>query len=165
MSLSAATVKQFYSQGYQRVYDEGHPLEIPSRNWSFHIHGLGVEPADALDEATVYPYLRTLRFAFDLELIWHTSEPGDAEYTTHFGDYLVANRMPDCMLSDVRRVPERITIEDDLEYEIPEDIQIDPTSFQVDLPGSIWESYRFYSKNVTGKDWGKAYGLRITIEG
>jgi hypothetical protein len=171
MSLSAATVKQFYSQGYRRVYDEGQPLEIPSRTWSFHIHGLGVEPADALDEATVYPYLKTLRFAFDLELIWHTPEPGDAQYTTHFGDYLVTDKMPDCMLSDARRVSERLTIsaqdfdQDDLEYEIPEDIQIEPTSLQVELPSSVWESYRFYSENVTGKDWGKAYGLRITIEG
>lgn len=176
MSLSDAIVKQFYSQGYGRVYDEGQPLEIPPRNWSFHIHGLGVEPADALDEASVYPYLRTLRFAFDLQLIWHTPEPREAQYTTHFGDYLVANKMPDCMLSDARSVPESITIsaqdfdQDDLGYEIPDDIQVDPPYLgiveeQIELPISIWDSYKYYSKYVTKEDWGKAYGLRITIEG
>lgn len=104
MSLSAKTVKQFYSQGYRRVYDEGQPLTFPARNWNFHIHGLGVEPAFALNETTIYPYLRTLRFAFDLELIWHTPESGDSLYSTNFGDYLKNYKMPNCMLSDARRI-------------------------------------------------------------
>lgn len=32
------------------------------------------------------------------------------------------------------------------------------------LPNSVWESYKLYYKAEEG-DWGKAYGLKITIEG
>jgi hypothetical protein len=176
MSISVETVKQFYSQGYHQVYDEGQPLKILPKTWSFHIHGLGIEPADRLDEASTYPYLRTLRFAFDLELIWHTPESRGSQYSTQFADYLIRYDMPYSMLSDARRVSESVAIsaqdldEDDLEFEIPEDAHIDPRFLgieeeQIELPSSVWESYRFYSENVTKQDWGTAYGLRVTIEG
>ena len=59
--------------------------------------------------------------------------------------------------------------DDDLEYEIPENLEIDPRFLDIEdkineLPDSVWESYKFYSKNVSEQDWGNVYRLRITIE-
>ncbi|KJH73576.1 hypothetical protein [Aliterella atlantica] len=168
MSNFVETIKQFYSQGYKKVYDEGQPLEVARKKWSFHIHGLGVEPAAELDESSINSYIHTLRFDFNLELIWHTPEPRNATYTTNFGDYLVS----DSMLRDDDLVPDRETIRewnDDLEYEILEDLEIDPRFLGIEdkinqLPDSVWESCRFYSKNISEQDWGNVYTLRITIE-
>lgn len=163
MSNFVDTIKQFYSQGYQRVYDEGQPLEILQKKWSFHIHGLGIEPAEALDENSVDSYVHTLRFAFNLERMMGND-----------GIHITDVMYDTIMARDDYRVPKEVITESlwesygCAEYEIPEDIDlryvgIEEGIFQ--LPDSVEESYRFYHKNVTHEDWGNAYKFRITIEG
>lgn len=163
------TIKQFYSQGYRKVYDGVNPLAIPARKWSFHIHGLGIPPAHLLDENSLdNPYEYTLRFAFDLELIWHTSQPRNSRYSTEFSDYEIGGFMES---DDSQISPTGIEWEEDyLRYQIPDEVEVKPPYLGLkgkvsDIPDSVRESYKFYKQNVSQQDWGMVYGLRITIEG
>jgi hypothetical protein len=142
MSNFAEMVKQFYSQGYSDVYDEGQSVNIdelrPSQGWSFHVHGLELEAAAELDEeefdsADDYDiWVRHVRFSFYLEGI-----------NVWLPDMQKFDRMPACLFSD------------------QED---DPDATVNQVPESVWESYNFYYQNVQKADWGGVWALRVTIE-
>ncbi|MGB3513683.1 MAG: hypothetical protein WBA93_31655 [Microcoleaceae cyanobacterium] len=141
MSNFAETVKGFYSQRYQKVYDEGKPLDIEVikayKNLSFHIHGLGIETAEELRQKDfIYEYEYQLRFAFNLENL--------VGYGGLFLDDLRKfSDLPKCMAVDGK---------DDSKAAVNQ------------LPNSVWESYKFYQK-VEEAEWGYFHGLRITIKG
>ncbi|GGA10792.1 hypothetical protein [Okeania sp. KiyG1] len=142
MSNFVETVKGFYSQKYLKVYDRGKPvvLEVikPYENLSFYIHGLNLEKAEELlQKEFVDEYKYQLRFAFNLENL--VSLYGGL----YLSDLQKFDEIPKCMAVDG---------ENDFEATVNQ------------LPNSVWESYKFYNKAEEG-DWGKAYGLRITIEG
>ena len=72
MSNFLEIVKGFYSQRYQKVYDQGKTVDIAViKNYeslSFHIHGLCTEKAEELQQRKfVDEYEYQLRFAFNLK--------------------------------------------------------------------------------------------------
>jgi hypothetical protein len=165
-TLTSAVVKQFYSQGYEGVYDEGQPLVILPKKWSFHIHGLNIEPADKLDPESIYPYQRILRFDFNLESIWNA--PEESTHSTYLGDYFAVDEMPNWTIDESLRVskstiPSLADINKE-DRDLPE-ILLSEEEKNALIPLSVWESYQFYDENVTQQDWGNVYGLRVTIEG
>lgn len=142
MSNFVETVKGFYSQKYLKVYDDGKPVDIEVikayENLSFYIHGLYIEKAEELlQKEFVHEYEYQLRFAFNLEHL--VSGYGGL----HLSDLQKFDEIQKCMAVDG---------ENDFEATVNQ------------LPNSVWESYKLYNKAEEG-DWGKAYGLRITIEG
>ena len=142
MSNFLEIVKGFYSQRYQKVYNEGKPVDIEViktyESFSFHIHGLCIEKAKELQQREfVDEYEYQLRFAFNLENLI-------SGYGGIFLDDLrIFSYMPECMAVDGENYGETVVNK---------------------LPNSVWESYKFYQE-VEKADWGNAYGLRITIEG
>ncbi len=74
MNSNIQKIKQFYSQGYERVYDQGKELTFTPKKWSFHIHNLDSELVEELSndervDEQLEEYINALRFNFDLELI------------------------------------------------------------------------------------------------
>ncbi|MDY7007015.1 MAG: hypothetical protein SWX82_24585 [Cyanobacteriota bacterium] len=142
MSNFVETFKGFSSQKYLKVYDDGKPVDIEVikayENLSFYIHGLNIEKAEELlQKEFLDEYKYQLRFAFNLKNL--VSVYGGL----YLSDLQKFDEMPKCIAVDE---------ENDFEATVNQ------------LPNSVWKSYKFYNKAEEG-DWGKAYGLRITIEG
>ncbi len=107
MSNFLEIVKGFYSQRYQKVYDEGKTVDIAViKNYeslSFHIHGLCTEKAEELQQRKfVDEYEYQLRFAFNLKNLI-------SGYGGIFIDDLrIFSDMPESMAVDGENNPEAV---------------------------------------------------------